>query len=92
MGALLCGLYVFVPPFAGSGPVVNLLGLSPVIAIIVGVRRYRPASPGPWCCFAVGLVLFWLGDVYTYSYRSCSAGRCRSPRSGTPRTSSSTPR
>ncbi|HYM80966.1 MAG TPA: hypothetical protein VEY91_06090, partial [Candidatus Limnocylindria bacterium] len=47
-GALICALYVWVPPFAGSGPVINLLGLSTVIAILVGLRRHRPASPGPW--------------------------------------------
>ncbi|MGH2967475.1 MAG: hypothetical protein ACRDK0_00200, partial [Solirubrobacteraceae bacterium] len=68
LGALLCGLYVFVPPFAGSPIVMNILGLAPVVAIVVGLRRYRPASPGPWWCFAAGLSLFWLGDLYTYSY------------------------
>jgi len=67
-GAVVCALYVFVPPFAGSGPVMNLLGLSAVIAIVVGVRRHRPASPRPWWWFAGGLTLFWLGDLYTYSY------------------------
>jgi diguanylate cyclase (GGDEF)-like protein/PAS domain S-box-containing protein len=67
-GALLTALYVFVDPFAGSGPVINLLGLSPVVAIIVGVRRNRPASRGPWVWFAVGMTLFWMGDLYTYSY------------------------
>jgi diguanylate cyclase (GGDEF)-like protein/PAS domain S-box-containing protein len=67
-GALVCGLYLFVPPFAGSSPVMNLLGLSPVIAIVVGVRRQRPESRGPWRWFALGFVLFWLGDIYTYSY------------------------
>ena len=56
------------PPFAASGPVFNLLGLSPVVAIIVGIRRYKPASRGPWIWFAVGMTLFWLGDLYTYSY------------------------
>ncbi len=68
VGGLLCALYVFVPPFAGSPIVMNVLGLSPVVAIVVGLRRYRPASPAPWWCFALGLFLFWLGDVYTYSY------------------------
>jgi len=68
VGALLSALYVWVPPFAGSGPVFNLLGLSPVIAIIVGVRRYRRSGAGPWRWFAVGFLLFWLGDLYTYSY------------------------
>jgi diguanylate cyclase (GGDEF)-like protein/PAS domain S-box-containing protein len=67
-GALLCALYVWVPPFAASGPVFNLLGLSPVVAIVIGIRRYKPASRGPWIWFAVGMTLFWLGDLYTYSY------------------------
>ena len=68
VGGLLCALYVLVPPFAGNPIVMNMLGLSPVVAILVGLRRYRPASPAPWWWFAVGLFLFWLGDVYTYSY------------------------
>jgi diguanylate cyclase (GGDEF)-like protein/PAS domain S-box-containing protein len=67
-GALLCLLYVAVPPFHGSGPVMNLLGLSPVIAILAGIRLHRPASPGPWQWFAAGFALFWFGDLYTYSY------------------------
>jgi diguanylate cyclase (GGDEF)-like protein/PAS domain S-box-containing protein len=67
-GAALCALYLWVPPFAGSGPVMNLLGLSPVLAIVAALRRHRPASRGPWRWFAVGFVLFWLGDLYTYSY------------------------
>src|SRR4029078_11203150 len=33
-GALLCALYVWVPPFAGSGPVMNLVGLCPVVASV----------------------------------------------------------
>jgi diguanylate cyclase (GGDEF)-like protein/PAS domain S-box-containing protein len=68
VGAFVSALYVWVPPFAGSGPVFNLLGLSPVVAIIVGVRRYRRSGAGPWRWFAVGFLLFWLGDLYTYSY------------------------
>ena len=87
MGALLCALYVFVPPFAGNPILMNVLGLSPVVAIIVGLRLYQPVSPAPWWCFAVGLFLFWLGDVYTYSYELLSRARCRSPRWATRRTS-----
>jgi len=68
VGALLCAAYVWVPPFAGSGPVFNLLGLSPVVAIVIGVRRHGGASAGPWRWFAIGFLLFWLGDLYTYSY------------------------
>ena len=59
---------MWVPPFAGSGPVFNLLGLSPVVAIVIGVRRHGRPSAGPWRWFAIGFLLFWLGDLYTYSY------------------------
>src|SRR4051794_7487639 len=68
-GAALCLLYLFVPPFEGSALLFNLLGISPVLAIAVAVLRHRPASKAPWLFFAVGFLLFWLGDVYTYSYR-----------------------
>jgi diguanylate cyclase (GGDEF)-like protein/PAS domain S-box-containing protein len=67
-GSLICAVYVLVPPFAGSGPVMNLLGLSPVVAILYGIRMHRPASRAPWVWFAAGFTLFWLGDLYTYSY------------------------
>ena len=68
VGAFLCALYLFVPPFAGASPVMNLLGLAPVIAIVLGLHHHRPGSRGPWLWFALGFVLFWLGDIYTYSY------------------------
>ena len=62
------GLYALVPPFQGNGPLINVLGLSGVIAVVVGIRRNRPKSRGPWRLFALGLFLFWAGDLYTYSY------------------------
>jgi diguanylate cyclase (GGDEF)-like protein/PAS domain S-box-containing protein len=68
VGALLTAAYLLLPPFKGSGPVMNLLGLSAVVAILVGVRLHRPRSSAPWAFFAVGFVLFWFGDLYTYSY------------------------
>src|SRR5215210_6924871 len=67
-GGVLLGLYLFVEPLAGSGPVINILGLAPVLAIIAGVRMHRPAAAPAWICFAVGFGLFWVGDLYTYSY------------------------
>jgi diguanylate cyclase (GGDEF)-like protein/PAS domain S-box-containing protein len=70
VGALITALYVFVPPFAGNGLLMPLLVLSPVVAILVGIRRYGPASKGPWRFFALGFALFFLGDLYTYSYPS----------------------
>ena len=61
------------PPFKGNGPLMNLLGLSPVLAILVGVRLHRPAARRAVACFALGFALFWLGDLYTYSYPRSSA-------------------
>src|SRR6476619_5811737 len=67
-GAAMLALYLFVPPFRGSGPVMNLLGLMPVVAILAGIRIYRPDYAAPWRWCAAGFLLFWLGDLYTYSY------------------------
>jgi diguanylate cyclase (GGDEF)-like protein/PAS domain S-box-containing protein len=82
VGALLTALYVWVPPFAGSGPVMNLLGLSPVLAILAGLRRYKPASTLPWLFFAVGFALFWAGDLYTYTYPRVFGGDVPFPSTG----------
>jgi diguanylate cyclase (GGDEF)-like protein/PAS domain S-box-containing protein len=68
VGAVICGLYVFVPPLKGSGPVINGLGLYGVLGIVAGIRIHRPQARLAWWCFALGLCLFWLGDLYTYSY------------------------
>ena len=67
-GAAVLVLYLAVPPLKGSGPVMNVLGLLPVLAIVVGIRIYRPEYASPWWWFASGFLLFWLGDLYTYSY------------------------
>ena len=67
-GAIVTALYCAVPPFRGYGPVINLLGVYGIGAVLVGVRRNRPRSRAPWLLFAFGLLLFMLGDVYTYSY------------------------
>jgi hypothetical protein len=68
VGALVTSLYLWVPPFKGYGPVINLLGLSGVVAVVVEIQRNRPDARGPWWFFALGLLLFWVGDMYTYSY------------------------
>jgi diguanylate cyclase (GGDEF)-like protein/PAS domain S-box-containing protein len=68
LGVALLALYLFVKPLAGSGPLINVLGLAPVLAIGAGVRWHRPRARFAWACFALGFLLFWLGDLYTYSY------------------------
>ena len=67
-GALLTLLYMTLAPLKGSGPVFNVLGLTPAVAILAGLRLHRPDSRAPWWFFSAGFLLFWLGDLYTYSY------------------------
>jgi diguanylate cyclase (GGDEF)-like protein/PAS domain S-box-containing protein len=64
----LAGLYLFVPPFAGSGPLMSLISLSSPVAIVVGVAVHRPAAYRAWLFFIVGQFLFFAGDAYTYAY------------------------
>ena len=45
---LLTALYLFVPPFKGNGPLINALGLSGVVAIVVGIRMHRPKARAAW--------------------------------------------
>jgi hypothetical protein len=68
LGVVASGLYLFAPGFQGNGPLFNLISGSSAVAILIGIRIYRPADPWPWRWFAIGQALFFLGDVYTYSY------------------------
>jgi diguanylate cyclase (GGDEF)-like protein/PAS domain S-box-containing protein len=67
--SVMTAVYVLVPPFKGSAELINLLGLSGIVAVITGIRRNQPQAKGAWWLLLSGLVLYWLGDVYTYSYR-----------------------
>ncbi len=69
LGALVTGLYVFVPPLKGSPLVINGLGLYGLVAVVAGIRFYRPRARLAWWLLALGVFLFWVGDVYTYSIR-----------------------
>jgi diguanylate cyclase (GGDEF)-like protein/PAS domain S-box-containing protein len=68
VGGVLTSLYALVPPFAGSGPLINLLGFSSAAAIAVGIRLHKPQARLAWWLFVAGQFLFFLGDLYTYSY------------------------
>jgi len=67
-GTTAVSLYLFAPPFKGSAPLLNFVGLSAVVAVIAGIHRNRPPNALPWWLFAAGLALYWIGDVYTYSF------------------------
>src|SRR4051794_350233 len=81
-GGVLCALYAFVPPLKGNGLLMNLLGLSPSLATLAGVRLHRPAYRTPWLFFAAGLALFWLGDLYTIGYSRLFGGEVPFPSIG----------
>ncbi len=66
--APVVGLYLFGPAVFNQGPVFNAIGLSAVVAIVVGVRINRPSDRRPWYLFAFGQALFVTGDVLAYNY------------------------
>jgi diguanylate cyclase (GGDEF)-like protein/PAS domain S-box-containing protein len=68
VGVLIMGLYAFVPPFKGNGPLINALGLSSSVAIALGIRIHRPRAARAWWLFVAGQFMFFAGDLYTYSY------------------------
>jgi diguanylate cyclase (GGDEF)-like protein/PAS domain S-box-containing protein len=65
----LTALYLFAAPLAGNGPLLNALGLSGVVAIVVGIRMHKPSARIAWWLFAAGQFLYFSGDLYTYGYR-----------------------
>ena len=66
-GALVTLMYVMVPPVAGNGRVMNALGLSSSVAIVLGIVFHQPKLRKAWIAFLIGQLLFFMGDVYTYS-------------------------
>jgi diguanylate cyclase (GGDEF)-like protein/PAS domain S-box-containing protein len=65
-GALIGAAY-----YAVSSPVLKvvtfgLLGASPVVAVVAGVRLYRPRCPTAWFLFAAGQLTFTVGDMIFY--------------------------
>jgi diguanylate cyclase (GGDEF)-like protein/PAS domain S-box-containing protein len=68
-GAVGIFFYLLVPPLKGEPVLLNAIGMSSWLAVIVGIRRNKPSYALPWWLFALGFVLYWMGDVYTYSYR-----------------------
>ncbi len=65
-GAVLVA-FVFIHPIR-VGWLYNLIGLSAVIAIIVGARMNEPRQRLPWYLVAIGQALWVAGDVITYNY------------------------
>jgi signal transduction histidine kinase len=56
------------PHWLNSGPAYNVIGVSAVVAILVGARRNVPGRRLPWYLFALGQTLYVLGDVFSDNY------------------------
>ena len=54
------------------GPLINGLGFSGVAAIAVGIKIQKPTARLAWWLFVLGQLLFFSGDLYTYSYPNVS--------------------
>ncbi|MHB8240902.1 MAG: putative bifunctional diguanylate cyclase/phosphodiesterase [Solirubrobacteraceae bacterium] len=67
-GTLSLLVYLLVPPLKGQPVLLNTIGMTSWIAVIVGIRRNKPSYALPWWLFAGGFLLYWMGDVYTYSF------------------------
>ena len=62
--------YFFLPSGSDAQLIIyQLFGLAAPIAIIVGVRRYRPTRYHHWLLLAGGLAFWVIGDGYWDSYR-----------------------
>jgi signal transduction histidine kinase len=66
--APIVGPYLFGLAPLHSGPVFNAIGLSAVVAIVIGVRLHRPTTRAAWYLIALGQALFVTGDVLAYNY------------------------
>ena len=64
----LTAAYLFFPPLAGNGPLINSLGLLGVLGIVAGIFIHKPKAQAAWWLFVLGQFLFFSGDLYTYSY------------------------
>src|SRR5215207_8619032 len=73
--ALVLLAFYFAMPY---GPSQSLLydgfGLAAVVAILAGVRRYRPPHPLPWLLIAAGLLLMVAGDGMWTTYDYLASG------------------
>ena len=53
-GGVVTLLYTKVEPFAGNGWMMPVLSMSSAIAIVAGVRIYRPNASTAWLLMALG--------------------------------------
>src|SRR2546428_1958 len=70
---LIAAAAFFLVPEGAQDFYVPSVGLTAVIAILVGTRINRPVDPFPWYLFALGQFLFAAGD-FTLNYYDLTTG------------------
>ena len=60
--------HFFGPEWLNSGPVYNVIGASPICALLAGARRQPRGRRLPWRLAAAAQTLFVVGDVLAYNY------------------------
>ena len=79
---VLTAAYLFFPPLAGNGPLINFLGLTGVVAIVAGIRINKPKARAAW-------PLVWplsrSGALRARASSDGSTSRRRSPRAMCPK-------
>jgi diguanylate cyclase len=64
---LVATVAYYLVPIGWQNTITDVVGLSAVIAIIVGTRMHKPTTPIAWYAMALGQFLFVVGDVvFTY--------------------------
>jgi len=81
LGGLLAA-YLFVPPFEGYAIVVNVIGVSSLLAIAAGIAMHRPKAWLAWSLLLLGQALYVAGDFYTYTYPDLLGGTVGFPSAG----------
>lgn len=68
LGVLSASGYFFIPSSTTRellySVALNVVGLTTVVMLLVGIRVYRPVRPLPWRLFVAGLLLFVAGDAF----------------------------
>ncbi|HEV8652308.1 MAG TPA: sensor histidine kinase, partial [Actinomycetes bacterium] len=60
--------YFLLPPSPPKAACYTAAGMSSVVAVVVGVRIYRPRQPLAWHLLAAGLFMFSAGDTINNGY------------------------
>jgi signal transduction histidine kinase len=76
IGVLLCLAYALVPErytVLREYVIYNVVSVGSWVAVLVGVRRYRPRAPTAWTLIALALLAWSIGDIVWSAYDIANA-------------------